>query len=101
VTGEDLIRANEEIYGHPRFESLRFQIFSMLDATDIKISIESVEIVSALDQAAALTNPRIKCSMVSTDENMMALHTIYQHTAKSPWESKFFRSVEDAENWVS
>lgn len=58
VSSNDLMDCNSTIYASPRFDTLRYQIFDMLNATDIAFTIEDVELAAACDYAASLTNPR-------------------------------------------
>ncbi len=101
VSNDDLINANKDIHGDSRFDELRVQIFSMLDASEIQLTIETVRITAALDGAAALSNPNIKCAMVATDQTIIGLSALYQDESKtSPWETAFFHSIEEALAWA-
>ena len=102
VTGAELIQCNKDIYGDERFDEIRFQLFDMLAIIKLDIGPKDVRIVAACDNAAALTNPKVKCALVAKDENAHILSRLYQNGIKdSPWEGRSFKNISDAREWLS
>jgi hypothetical protein len=102
VTGQELFECNMAMYGNSAFDSVRMQIFDMLEATEITFTLKDVKKVAAFDRAAAKINPRMKCALVSTDQTAQELSKIYQdEIQESPWEGKAFHTLKEALEWVS
>lgn len=101
VTREDLLESNMSLYGQPAFDDLRLQVFDMLDAAEIRFTVQDVKEVAACDRAAAKINPLIRCAMVARDELVLSLSEIYQQESlPSPWECRSFTSLEEALEWA-
>lgn len=102
VTREDLLESNMSLYGQPAFDDLRLQVFDMLDAAEIRFTIQDVKEVAACDRAAAKINPLMRCALVARDELVLGLSEIYQQESRpSPWESRSFTSLEGALEWAA
>lgn len=100
VSGEELATCNLSMYGDPRFDDIRFQLFDMLKVTHVSFERDDVKLVAAYDRAAAKVNPNVKCALVSTDHVALKLSEVYRHeNIGSPWEAKAFRSREEACEW--
>ena len=56
VTGKEIRRAIEEVEGDARFELVRYVISDFLDVTEQDVTPRDIEIIAAIDHAAALTN---------------------------------------------
>jgi hypothetical protein len=101
VSGKELTNCNMAIYGDPRFDNIRYQIFDMVDVTEFKIDVIDVRIVASCDHAAAKTNPRVKCALVATDKIALALSRVYQdEISESPWEGRSFTNIKNAREWL-
>lgn len=102
ATGMELIQCNNDIYGNKRFDEIRYQLFDMMRVTEIAIEDEDVLIVAACDKAAALTNPTVKCALVTNNEIILSLSILYQKgIEKSPWKGLSFHNVSKAREWLS
>ena len=101
VSGKELTLCNMAIYGDPRFDDIRYQIFDMTDVTGLEIDVKDVRIVASCDCAAAITNPRVKCALVSTDIIAHALSKVYQSEInETPWEGRSFINIKSARDWL-
>ena len=102
VSGGELIQCNNDIYGDERFDNIKYQIFDMLDVTELTIETIDVRKAAACDCAAAITNPNVKCALVAFDKNAHSLSELYQSgIAKSPWDGRSFRTIKEARSWLS
>lgn len=102
LTGEDLLQSNFDIFGDERFDDIRYQIVNLIAVDSIEVTEKHMRKVAHLDMAAARTNPRVKVAVVSNSEAATQLNVYYDKYCdeKSPWETKVFSSVEEAEAWV-
>ena len=102
ISGEEILRSNLELHGHPRFTRLGYVINDFLNIAEFEISNLDVLKVSTLDNVATQTNDQIKIAIVATDEAL--LHWIHQYMKQmtdSPYPCKIFATVDDAQQWVA
>jgi len=101
ITGQDGIKANQDIYGDPRFDDLRYGIVDLSKAKQFNLSAEDVEIAAALDEAATLSNPRIVVAIVAAEKEALKFAELYKSAmSNTNWKVGIFPSMEDAEDWV-
>jgi hypothetical protein len=101
ITGQDGVKANQEIYGDPRFDSLRYGIVDISRAKKFNLSGEDVETAAALDEAATLINPRLGLAIVADEEEALKFAEMYKSAmGETRWKVEIFPSMEDAEDWV-
>ena len=101
ITGQDGIKANQDIYGDPRFDDLRYGIVDLSKAKQFNLSAEDVEIAAALDEAATLSNPRLVVAIVTVEKEALKFAELYKSAmTKTNWKVEIFPSMEDAEDWV-
>jgi len=102
MTGEDLINSNLEIFGDERFDDLRYQIADLTRVEAIDINEIHIRKMAYLDLAAARSNPNIRVAVVSSSEATAQIGESYANYSKekSPWKTKIFSSLEEAQEWV-
>lgn len=102
LTGNELLQSNLDIFGDERFDDIRYQIVNLAGADKIEVTEGHMRKIAYLDMAAARTNPRVKVAVVSDNDAATQLSVHYDKfcDAKSPWESRVFSSIEEAEAWV-
>jgi hypothetical protein len=101
VDGEELLQANEELYGDERFDNIHYQIWDYSNVIEFKLDVDWVAKIAALDKAAALSNSIMKVASVATDEVTQMLSSLYEaESLESPWEIQLFTSVDEAQQWV-
>ena len=89
-----------DIEGDPRFDDLRYVINDFLEVVSFSVTEENVLAISAIDAAAAITNPNIKIAVVAIDQQVRALAELY---AASPWNAyptKVFADIAAARAWL-
>lgn len=101
VTGKEIRQAVEEVEGDARFESVRYVISDFLDVTEQDISPQDIEIIAAIDKAAAITNPDIKVAVVATSQAIQGMASMYCELSDDiPFPCKLFTNLEEAREWV-
>jgi hypothetical protein len=102
ITGQDGVKANQAIYGDPRFDSLRYGIVDLSRAKQFNLSGEDVETAAALDEAATLINPRLVVAIVADEKEALKFAEIYKSAmSETSWKVEIFPSMEEAEAWVT
>ncbi len=101
ITGQDSIKANQAIYGDPRFDSLRYGIVDLSRAKEFNLSDEDVETAAALDEAATIINQRLVLAFVADAEEALKFAEMYKSAmSETSWKVEIFRSMEEAEAWI-
>lgn len=101
VSGEDILRSNQEIYGDERFDRMTFQIVDLTRVERFDVSHDDMLVMAANDRAAALTNPRVKVAVVTTSEVTRQLSLVYElENRSSSWEQRTFATVAEARAWA-
>lgn len=101
LTSDDIFRSSTEVYGDPRFDTMRFQLLDMVDVKDFDVSDEIMEEVTVMDMAASTTNPYLKIALIGSDMQIERLVSLYENTTGSaPWETAIFSTFEDARDWI-
>ena len=101
VTGKEIIQSNEEIYGDPRFDDLRYQLVDLTQVERFEVSDKEMRQMAYLDAAAARTNPRIRLAVIATGESGRSVFDAYAKNIKNPvWKHELFSSRKNAEDWL-
>ena len=99
VTGEEIVEASTTIYSDPRFDNLRYKLVDFLDAENISIDKDDVELISYQHIAAARYNPRIKTAIVSKTYSYL-LQLFVENLRISEWEVEVFHHLDNANKWI-
>lgn len=97
-------RANTEVYSDIRSDDLQYQIWDLLNISDIEMTELQVDVPAFIDKIASIRLPNIKMALVAVDEKTIKLCNKYIHisvTGGSPWQFQIFNSLEEAKKWVS
>ncbi len=101
LTNDDVIQANLDIYGDPRFDDLRYQIVDISDVRQFHVTNEVFDEAAAMDEAAALSNPNLVVAVVATSEEAVNVAETYEAAMNSSrWKVRTFCSMKEAEQWV-
>lgn len=101
VEGDDLVASYHQLQRDERCDNSRFFISNFLDMTQMNYSFIDIEKRAHLDRAYAHSNPRVKAALVATDEEALALASLYQSVlADTPWQCHFFTTLSAAQNWA-
>ncbi len=103
VIDADLLDANEEVYAHPKFAEMRYQIVDFSVITHFGISADAVARAAKLDQQASLRNPDVKVAIITSEPLLRGLSSLYSrsHTALGgAWRTKTFDTEAEAREWA-
>ena len=101
VTGAELLRSNQEIYGDPRFDEIAWQIVDLSGVERLEANADDMAVIAANDLAAGRSNPYIRVAVVVRDEAGRKISAQYEAAiAGSPWRQRIFESIEAALAWA-
>ncbi len=101
VSYDENIAANGQLYGDPRFESIKYQIADFLTVTDFQISKKESSIIGELDFQSTRWNSHIKVAHITQDNDIIERVKVYEETMKdTAWEFGIFNTMEEAQKWV-
>ncbi len=100
VTDDELMRSVHEIESDERFDALRYVICDFLGIDTFDVTEDNVRIISAIDAAAAMTNPHIKIAVVATDARVHGLAEVYATAPWTAYETGIFRHLAEARAWI-
>jgi hypothetical protein len=101
VTGNELLAVVVEIQADERFDSLRYVINDYRDVTGFTLTPEVIDEISAIDGAAAITNPRIRVATVATAPAISAISAQFANSPLNPYLTHFFESMTEAMAWLA
>ena len=106
IDPDQLLQCNQDIYGDSQFDDIHYQLLDLLDVTKVDMgdeenAIHTVEIVAALDRAAAKSNPNVRVAIVAKMDVLLALANLYSsELTQSPWQSEAFETEQAAREWL-
>ena len=101
VTSKEVMKSNMDIYGDPRFDSIRYQIADFTEVLDVSFNEKDMQKIAYLDRAASRSNPQIKVALIApTDSVRKILKEYSMYSMESPWVIKIFESLEAVESWL-
>jgi len=107
VSTDEVIKANLEMHGDPRFDDLKYIICDYLSIDEVKYDpgafTQEVSKLAQLNAAASKSNPHVKRAVVTVDETVLAFTHWYNSESadlEHHWEAAIFSTIADAEAWV-
>lgn len=105
LTGTDLIAGNIDVYKHPDFNSIEYQIIDLLGIEKYPIEAQAIRRVAELDAVAYESNPKIKTVIVANRQVAIGLTNMYKvhfeiAGKNGSWETELFESLDDARKWL-
>jgi len=102
ISGEEVLNSNLTIQGDYRFDDIRYIINDFTKITGFEATEIDVLKISTIDKVSARSNSYIKIAIVATSEFLLEWIKKYCHQMQdSPFECEIFKSVDDANAWVS
>ncbi len=101
VTDEELMQSLIKIESDPRFDDIRYVINDFLEVEGFAVSEDSVRVLSALDNAAASSNPNIRIAIVATDLQIQALAELYAGSPLNVYPTDIFLNSGAARAWLA
>ena len=101
VTGYEVLQANREIYGDPRFDRLKYQIVDLTAVEFFDVTEDDMAVIAANDRAAARSKPHVRIAVAAEDEIIKDLSAFYDAAmVGTPWNQRIFDSMSEAREWA-
>lgn len=99
VTGHEILQAVIEVEGNARFDDLRYALNDFLGSTGLSGYDDVAEEVSAVDYAAARTNPNIRVAIIATLPEIIAGANEYAKSPLNAYPTRIFTTLAEARDW--
>ena len=100
ITSADMIKPVIATEADPRFDDLRYVINDFMDVSSVSVSPSTVDEISAVDSAAAMSNPNIRISVAATHPAVVALARQYADSPLNAYPTCIFPDLEQARAWA-
>ena len=102
VTGEEMLKANQEIYDDPRFQHLTYQIVDLTGVEFFDVTEDDMALIAVNDRVAARSKPGVRVAVAAADELIKDLSAFYDAVmVGSPWQQRIFDSMNEAREWLT
>jgi hypothetical protein len=102
VTGDELLRANQEVSRDPRFRGLTYQIVDLTNVERFDVTEDDMALVALQDRAATASSPGIRVAIAAADEMIKDLSAFYDAVmVGSTWHQRIFDSIGEAREWLT
>ena len=100
VSDVEVLQASLDIECDWRFDHLSFVINDFLACEGFSVSEGTVEEISAIDNAAAMSNPKIRIAVIATVPEIVAAAEQYAASPMNVFPTRIFASPADARKWL-
>jgi hypothetical protein len=100
TSDQEVARFAREGQADERFMDLRYVLHDFLKCTGATFSTQRTRELSAIDSAAAVSNPRIRIAVVTDREDVLAMVHAYLEAGFPGFELRVFASVPAARAWL-
>ncbi len=101
VTGEEIIKAQEEIYNEENLQKQKYQIIDRTHCTEYQVSSEDIERISDIDNRASEVNSYIIIAVVSSTPLQYGMTRMWQAYIKEDrFVTKIFVDRKSADEWI-
>jgi len=102
VTGDEILRANQEVYRDPRFHRLTYQIVDLTAVERFDVTEDDMARIAVNDRVAAHSRPSVRVAVAAEDEIIKDLSAFYDAAmVGSPWHQRIFDSMSEAREWLT
>lgn len=98
VTNAEFLQSVFETQSDPDYDSMSYSINDFLGVTGHNIEPAGVKIVVAYGLGAAFINPKVKIAIVTVDQQIRDLVTLFAEQTRYPLE--FFSTLAAARDWL-
>ena len=102
ITFDDLDQANNEIYGDPRLDLMKYTIFDFRGAESIDINYDEMKVISTLDKGISKWNRNLKIAIIVDDNNSNNKEKVLNYIQlmeDNDWKIGYFIELEKAVEW--
>ena len=101
VTGEEIIKAQEETYNEENLQKQKYQIIDRTHCTKYQVSSEEIERISDIDNRASEVNLYIIIAVVSPTPLQFGMTRMWQAYIKEDrFVTKIFTDRKSADEWI-
>lgn len=100
ATMTEMYQMQERVHGHPDFDDIEYSMHDFTKCVSLSHSGDDAAYAAAIDGAASKSNPTIKIAIVGANANIVAFCNEYIFTKLSPYPVRFFRTMNEAREWV-
>ena len=101
VTGEEIIKAQDEIYNEENLQKQKYQIIDRTHCTEYQVSSEDIEKNSDIDNRASEVNSYIIIAVVSPTPLQYGMTRMWQAYIKEDrFVTKIFVDRKSADEWI-
>jgi len=101
MTDDDIYDALRQIYGHPDFEKVKFQLANYSDVSKYEASKEATDKIIALDKQAFERNPYMRVAIVASTFLLFETVRYWElSVGHQTVETNVFQNLEAAEAWL-
>jgi hypothetical protein len=102
VTDQEVLMANDLMYGDIRFGTISYQIADYTDATDIQITPFDAKVIGTLDKSSSRwTYSKMKNIVITKDKKFIPIvETYFNEFQGTSWECRIFETLDKAYEWV-
>ena len=102
MAGDELIRSNMEVYEHPNFDQMRYQIVDFLKVRNFDCTTADIRKIANMDAVAAQRNPQVCVVGITSSDLVYGFFRMYSMVGSaSPWPAEIVDTWDKAKNWVS
>jgi len=101
VTGEEIIKAQDEIYNEENLQKQKYQIIDRTHCTEYQVSSEDIERISDRDNRASEVNSYIIIAVVSSTPLQYGMTRMWQaYIREDRFVTKIFADRKSADEWI-
>ena len=101
LSGEEMIRSNQDLYDDPRFKDLRFQIVDFLSVQHFDGTSADIRQIADSDSKAAQINSDMYVVGVTNQKIIHGFFRMYElASGASPWHASLCERMDEAIAWL-
>ena len=101
ITGKEILDSNLALHGDPRFDHIDYVLNDFLSIDGFEITIGDVNIISTVDNVAAISKKNLKIAIVANNTELLQWIDAYLEMMQgSPYTAAVFSQHDDALKWV-
>ena len=102
ITGQEILESNLSIQVNPRFDQIKYVLNDFLSITEFEITTDDVNIISTIDNVAAISKKSLKIAIVADNTDLLKWINEYLKMMQgSPYATAVFSTSDDALKWVA
>ncbi len=103
VTLEEINKANNDMYGSPKFDHIHYQIVDLLEVERFDMNLTEAAIPASTDFSTTSYIQRMEVALVANPPFTREICLTYVEESQalhSPWDFQIFDTLKEAQVWV-